>query len=59
MRARSGLRGMRTPGLAVLLMLDLLEVLLASSHFGVLELLHVEGLTVSEKLLSLVLQLEA
>lgn len=48
---------MRTPGLALLLVLDLLEVLLAGPHLSVLELLHVERLTVSQQLLALVLQL--
>lgn len=48
---------MRAPGLAVLLVLDLLEVLLAGPHLGVFQLLHVEGLTVSQQLLTLVLQL--
>lgn len=41
----------------MLLVLDLLEVLLTGPHLGVLELLHVERLTVSEQLLTLVLQL--
>lgn len=49
---------MRTAGLALLLVLDLLEVLLAGPHLRVLELLHVEGLTVSQQLLALVLQLQ-
>lgn len=47
---------MRGPGLAVLLVLDLLEVLLAGPHLSVFKLLHVEGLTVSQQLLTLVLQ---
>lgn len=50
---------MRGPRLAVLLVLDLLEVLLARTHLCVLQLLHVEGLTVSQQLLPLVLQLQA
>lgn len=45
------------PRLAVLLVLDLLEVLLAGPHLGVLELLHVEGLAVGQQLLPLVFQL--
>lgn len=48
---------MRSPALALLLVLDLLEVLLAGPHLSVLELLHVERLTVSQQLLTLVLQL--
>lgn len=44
------------PALAVLLVLDLLEVLLPRSHLGVLQLLHVEGLTVGQELLPLILQ---
>ena len=51
------LAGMRAPGLALLLVLNLLEVLLASSHLSVLQLLHVERLAVGEELLPLVLQL--
>lgn len=57
--AGDGLIGMRTPRLAVLLVLDLLEVLLAGSHLSVFQLLHVEGLTVSQQLLTLILQLHA
>lgn len=56
-RARGGLVGVRTHSLAVLLVLDLLEVLLTGPHLSVLELLHVERLTVSQQLLTLVLQL--
>lgn len=48
---------MRGARLAMLLVLDLLEVLLAGPHLGVLELLHVEGLAVGEQLLPLVFQL--
>lgn len=48
---------MRSPALALLLVLDLLEVLLAGPHLSVFELLHVERLTVSQQLLTLVLQL--
>lgn len=55
--ACGGLVGMRTPALALLLVLDLLEVLLAGPHLRVLELLHVERLPVSQQLLALVLQL--
>lgn len=56
--ARGGLVGVRTRSLAVLLVLDLLEVLLTGPHLGVLELLHVERLAVSQQLLTLVLQLQ-
>lgn len=55
--ARGGLVGVGTHSLAVLLVLDLLEVLLPGPHLRVLELLHVERLTVSQQLLTLVLQL--
>lgn len=48
---------MGSAGLAVLLVLDLLEVLLSSPHLSVFELLHVEGLTVGQQLLPLILQL--
>lgn len=48
---------MGAPPLAVLLVLDLLEVLLTGPHLGVLQLLHVEGLSVGQQLLTLVLQL--
>lgn len=41
----------------MLLVLDLLEVLLSSPHLSVFELLHVEGLTVGQQLLPLILQL--
>lgn len=54
---RGSLAGVRGARLAVLLVLDLLEVLLAGPHLGVLELLHVEGLAVGEQLLPLVFQL--
>lgn len=56
-RGRGGLSGVRAPCLAMLLVLNLLEVLLASPHLSVFQLLHVEGLTVSQQLLPLVLQL--
>lgn len=56
-RGGGGLVGMRAPGLAVLLVLNLLEVLLAGPHLRVFQLLHVEGLAVSQQLLTLVLQL--
>lgn len=55
--ACGSLVGMRSPRLAVLLVLDLLEVLLAGPHLGILQLLHVKGLAVSEQLLTLVFQL--
>lgn len=41
----------------VMLVLYLLEVLLARSHLRILQLLHVECLTISQELLSLILQL--
>lgn len=49
---------MGASGLAVLLVLNLLEVLLAGPHLGIFQLFHVEGLTVGQQLLTLVLQLK-
>lgn len=54
---RGSLAGVGGARLAVLLVLDLLEVLLTGPHLSVLELLHVEGLAVGEQLLTLVFQL--
>ena len=45
-------------GLLLLLLLQVLEVLLAGAHLGVLQLLHMEGLAVGQQLLPLVFQLE-
>lgn len=42
----------------LLLLVHLLEVLLPGPHLRVLELLHVEGLSVGQELLPLILQLQ-
>ncbi len=42
----------------MVLVLDLLEVLLSGSHLCILQLLHMKRLTISEKLLPLILQLQ-
>lgn len=55
---REGL-GARGQGwwLLLLLLVHLLKVLLPGPHLGILQLLHVEGLSVGQELLPLILQL--